>query len=76
MRPDFFVNIGLDLSPSSLACPKCRNVEGRVLPFSEKVGVQRWFLRCAVCGHVWTIDKKQTRGQSQTKEQLNDNGPE
>jgi len=67
MRPDFFVHMG-DVSPSSLACPKCRNVEGRVLPFSERLGVQRWFLRCAVCGHVWTIDKKlQTPGQSQTK---------
>jgi hypothetical protein len=52
MRPDFLVNMGLDLSRSSLACPNCRNVEGRVFPFSEKLGVQRWLLRCAVCGHV------------------------
>jgi hypothetical protein len=67
MRPDFFVDMGLDLSPSALACPKCRNVEGRVLPFSEQLRVQRWFFRCAVCGHVWTIDKKlQMPGRSQT----------
>jgi hypothetical protein len=67
MRPDFFVRMG-DVSPSSLACPKCRNIEGGVLPFSERLGVQRWVLRCAVCGHVWTIDKKlQTPGQSQAK---------
>jgi hypothetical protein len=67
MRPDFFVHMA-DVSPSFLACPKCRNVEGRVLPFSERLGVQRWFLRCAVCSHVWTIDKKlQTPGQSQAK---------
>jgi hypothetical protein len=43
MRPDFFVDMGLDVSPISLACPKCRNVEGRVLPFSEQRRVQHWF---------------------------------
>jgi hypothetical protein len=68
MRPDFFVDMGPDVSASSLVCPKCRNVEGRVLHFSEKPEVQSWFLRCGVCGHIWTIDKKrQTRGQSQEK---------
>src|SRR4029453_10728308 len=69
VRPDYFVKMG-DVSPSSLACPKCRNVEGRVMPFSEQLRVHRWFFRCAVCGHVWTIDKKlQTPGRSQPKKQ-------
>jgi hypothetical protein len=57
MRPDFFVEMGPGVSSRSLACSKCRNVKGRVLPFSEQLRYPRWFLRCAVCGHVWTIDK-------------------
>jgi hypothetical protein len=32
-----------------------------VLAFSEQAHVHHWFLRCAVCGHVWTIDKKLRR---------------
>jgi hypothetical protein len=32
-----------------------------VLAFSEHAHVQHWFLRCAVCSHVWTIDKKPRR---------------
>ena len=58
MRPDFFVEMGPGVSSRSLACSKCKNVEGRVLPFSEQLRYPRWFFRCAVCGHVWTIDKK------------------
>jgi uncharacterized Zn finger protein len=58
MRPDFFVDMQVNVSPNSLVCPKCRNVKGRVLPYSEPPTVQHWFLRCGVCGHVWTLDKK------------------
>jgi hypothetical protein len=58
MRPDFFVDMGHDITISALPCPKCRNVETRVLPFSEQIRVRHWFVRCAVCDHVWTIDKK------------------
>jgi uncharacterized Zn finger protein len=70
MRPDFFVDMGPDVSLSSLACPKCTNVEARILPFSEQLAVQHWFLRCAVCGNVWTIDKKlQTLANQQIHQQ-------
>jgi uncharacterized Zn finger protein len=58
MRPDFFVDMGHDITITALPCPKCRNVETRALPFSEQIRVRDWFVRCAACGHVWTMDKK------------------
>ncbi len=41
-----------------LPCPKCGISDTRVLTFSTAATYWHWYLRCADCGHVWTIPKE------------------
>jgi hypothetical protein len=43
----------------ALGCPECQSPEVTVLPFSAGEASSRvWYLRCAACGHVWTLPKQ------------------
>jgi uncharacterized Zn finger protein len=44
-------------TPGEIPCPQCGDGDGvRVLPFSSAQAYV-WYLRCAACGHVWTLPK-------------------
>jgi hypothetical protein len=41
---------------SEKRCPKCETGAINVLPFSA-TDAWVWYVRCAECGHVWTMPK-------------------
>jgi uncharacterized Zn finger protein len=42
--------------PLEMQCPKCETGAINVLPFSA-TAAWVWYVRCAACGHVWTLPK-------------------
>jgi hypothetical protein len=57
MRPDFYVDMNLDVFHAPRPCPKCNSTKTRVMTFSEQTKAWHWFLRCGACSHEWTLAK-------------------
>jgi hypothetical protein len=47
----------LNIFDDPVSCLRCQSTHTRVLTFSEQTNIWHWFLRCAACGHEWTIAK-------------------